>query len=62
MIDDPGLLGEVLQAAIAYIPAIAVLVGVAGLLAGWLPRCAGRRMNLSPDAPRLAHPGTTARG
>ena len=31
------MVGEVPQAAIAYISAIAVLVGVAGLLASWLP-------------------------
>jgi polyether ionophore transport system permease protein len=40
LIDDPGQAGRLALAAVAYWPAVMVLVGVAVALFGWLPRLA----------------------
>lgn len=39
--DEPALLGDIVGACLGYLPAVAVVVGVAALLAGWLPRRVG---------------------
>lgn len=39
--DDPTLLGDIVAACLGYLPAVAVVVGVTTLLAGWLPRKVG---------------------
>lgn len=39
--DDLGWVGTSVSAAVSYLPAIAVTIGVAGVLLGWLPRVTG---------------------
>ncbi len=41
VMDDPISLGELLQAAFVYLPAILVMIGLAVFLIGWLPKLTG---------------------